>query len=49
MFCLNWLMLVDSTILFGKKFHIFIEQGKNECEYVLTVMMAAKTFYDGIW
>ena len=37
MFCLNWLVLVDSTILFGKKFHIFIEEGKNEYKYVLTV------------
>ena len=37
MFCLNWLMLVDLTILFGKKFHIFIEEGKNECKYPLTV------------
>ena len=28
MFCLNWLMLVESTILRGKQFHIFIEEGK---------------------
>ena len=37
MICLNWLMLVESTILFGKQFHIFIEEGKNECKYELTV------------
>ena len=39
MFCLNWLMLVaiDSTMLFGKKFHVFIEEGKNECKYASTV------------
>ena len=37
MFCLNWLMLVDSTILFGKEFHIFIEKGKNEYKNALTV------------
>ena len=37
MFCLNWLMLVESTILCGKQFQIFIEEGKNEYKYALTV------------
>ena len=37
MICLNRLMLVESTILFGKQFHIFIEEGKNECKYALNV------------
>ena len=37
MFCINWLTLVDSTKLFVKEFHIFIEEGKNEYKYVLTV------------
>ena len=26
-------MLVDPIILFGKEFHIIIEEGKNECKY----------------
>ena len=30
-------MLVDLVILFSKEFHIFIEEGKNECKYELTV------------
>ena len=34
MFCLNWLILLEST---GKQFHIFIEEGKNEYKYALTV------------
>ena len=37
MFCLNWLMLVESTIFCGKQFHVFIEEGKNGYKYALTV------------
>ena len=49
MFCLNWLMLVDSAILLGKEFHIFIEDGKNECKYALTVDDSCKNLIDGLW
>ena len=32
-------MLVDSIVLFGKEFHIFLAEGKNEFKYELIVHM----------
>ena len=42
-------MLVDSTILLGKEFPIFIKDGKNEHKYAMTVDDAVKILYDGLW
>ena len=35
-------MLVDSIVLFGKEFHIFIAEGKNEFKYGFIVVGGCK-------